>query len=202
MLFRSSDVAALAIHDDFNIVGKPESALKAYLNFVSLAQSQGLTIQKSKCCYLLPENQQLVSSSVIDALEAEGLMNVSESHLQLLGAAISSNNDVEETNESIQDWTYNVAITKNERFFSLLTHRDMPVQIGFRLLCKSGLPRLSYLCRVMPPHIMKESVNAFDNLIQRTLMKMFNLSSSDNNTICRISEQMHLKLREIGRAHV
>ena len=165
---------------------------------MALAQAQGLTIQKAKCCYLLPEKKDLVSPSIINTLEAEGLVNVSESHLHLLGAAISSYNDIEDRNESIQDWTYNAAITKNRRFFTLLTHRDMPVQIGFRLLCKSGLPRLSYLCRVMPPHIMKESVQAFDTLIQQTLMKMFRLFSSNNTVISRISEQMHLKLRQGG----
>ena len=78
----------------------------------------------------------------------------------------------------------------------------MPVQIAFRLLVSSGLPRLAYLCRVMPPSSLSVATHEFDKLIMKTLYKLCDIKMNtcyDNmNDLGSITRQAQLKMKNGG----
>jgi len=175
---RADAVVAQAIQDDFTYVAEPAEALRVFRRFLVLAKKHGLEVSLSKC-HVLPSNPD--ASLRCDAENqciAELLsLGVKESQtLHLLGCLLSNDaeNDKSQSNLNpiIKEWAENVMLYDNARFFRLLTHRDMPAAIGFRLLCLSGLPRASYMCRTMPPESIRHSLLMFDQMIFDTLLHL------------------------------
>jgi hypothetical protein len=195
--FSTKEVQAKAIQDDFTIVGKPEAALAVFKRLSELAGGHGMKIQMQKCSVLPPSLPSSSSSRIIDELKNMGVKETENLHL--LGAMIGHDEKIDKCSEAVKDWVNGVCIAENERFFRLLTHRDMPVQIAFRLLVLSGLPRLTYLSRTMPPSFLSAATHSFDTLILDTAHKIFSLPSSLSLLDkCAINEQAQLKMRHGG----
>jgi hypothetical protein len=196
----TKSVQAKAIQDDFTIVGKPAEALTVFRRLKELAEAQGMIVQPEKC-FILPPSTQPFSPSTIETMYELTNMGVKEtSLLHLLGATIAQDEDIDKMSVLVTDWANGICIAENERFFSLLTHRDMPVQIAFRLLVQSGLPRLSYLCRIMPPSAINAAIHNFDSLILKTLWKLFKVSTNSlsADSLSTMSAQVHLKMKNGG----
>jgi hypothetical protein len=194
------NVQAKAIQDDFTIVGKPKEAFEVFNRLKESAAQQGMEIQPNKCCILPPFSLPLSesTSTIIDELKGLGLRETPLLHI--LGATIGQDEDINKTSDLVKEWAEGVSIAENERFFRLLTHRDMPVQIAFRLLILSGLPRLTYLCRVMPPSFLSDATHHFDNIVMKTLFKLcdVNVNMLSDNDLLRITRQAQLKMRNGG----
>ena len=186
--YHTASAKALAIQDDFSIVAKPSEAVRVFKKLVELSAAQGMQIEFSKCHVLRGSGSVSESSSSSNsipgppaepseeqcALEELQRMGVSElKSLHLLGCLISDSED--DATHGTAIWAYNLATAGMDKFFKLLTHRDMPAHIGFHLLYLSGIPRLSYLCRTMTPSSMKNAVMAFDQKVFQVLMQLVDI---------------------------
>jgi len=74
----------------------------------------------------------------------------------------------------------------------------MPVQAAMLLLRVSGIPRLTYLMRVIPPAIIREACENFDAMIMRTVADKCNLPDPATNT--NVRRQITLPYRCAGMA--
>ena len=210
---------ALAIQDDFTIVGSPLEALIVFENVVKEAQKIGMEVQRGKCKWLPPMGHLLrddVDGNVSDDLRtvSEALANrgVSQvTRLDLLGAVLSVDEaDMRENVPSgalasgsgvrlIEEFLLSTMNSdRHMKFFELLTHREMPAQIAFKLLYLSGIPRLNYWARIFPPHVLRDTAERFDPLVRDTLLKLLNTNETNlimtyDDKAYSIIDQLYLK---------
>jgi hypothetical protein len=173
-------VHGVAVLDDFSIVGDFESAFAVFDRLEELAPSYGLELTRAKCKVLLParlshaqshhddliasgrwaellNKEQEVAQQVGEAAEARDVRVVN--HLHTLGAVVCDDQSDERVLE------HALSVVEDQKTTLRRIAKYMPAQSAMVLLRLCALPRLSYLCRVVPPTMMVEAATKFDALL-------------------------------------
>jgi ribonuclease HI len=183
---------AVAIADDFTITGPALSVARALQQLVEACKDDGPILNFGKCKALWAYSTNHPSyAPFCAAMSSYGEpIPISYDAIPLLGAGVGLGNS--------RARFCNNAIQQHSNFFAAITHADMPVQAAMLLLRVSGIPRLTYLTRVIPPVIIREACEKFDAMIMRTVADKCNLPDPATNT--NVRRQITLPYRCAGMA--
>ena len=180
------DTKAVAIHDDLTIIGPQAQVFAAFDRINASAPKLKLRLRVNKCAIYLPDtlSNPADREAAIAACSQRSLPH--SSHLESLGVMFGSD-------EKIQQHCAE-AVDKQQRFFELLCHPAMPVQVAFTLLRYCGIPRLSYLARTTLPKLLLESARRFDRMAQDTCLRLMDLqrSQATEEVLTQVSLPLHL----------
>ena len=147
-------IRAIAIMDDFYMVGKPAEVLEAYEHFDRLCKLDGsLFLNRSKGKYISFQKEQMEPklSSKVEALE----LKVYNKAVKVLGAPIG-----------IDDAEVDRLLTEkvNEYFalFERIQHKKMTEVTADQILRTCGVPSISYLLRCVAPARTRKVAQLFD----------------------------------------
>jgi hypothetical protein len=170
---------AVAIADDFTITGPALSVAQALQQLVEACKDDGPILNFGKCKALWAYSTNHPSyEPFCDAMSSYSEpIPIFYDAIPLLGAGVGLGNS--------RARFCNDAIQQHSNFFAAITHPDMPVQAAMLLLRVSGIPRLTYLTRVIPPAIIREACENFDAMIMRTVADKCHLPDPATNTNVR-----------------
>jgi ribonuclease HI len=187
-----SGLEAVAIADDFTITGPALSVARALRQLVDACKNDGPILNFSKCKALWAYSINHPSyEPFCAAMASHGApIPISYDAIPLLGAGVGLGN--------ARARFCDAAVELHSNFFAAITHPDMPVQAAMLLLRVSGIPRLTYLTRVIPPAIIRTACENFDAMIMRTVADKCHLP--DPATSIEVRRQITLPYRCAGMA--
>ena len=187
-----SGLEAVAIADDFTITGPALSVARALGQLVDACRDDGPILNFSKCKALWAYSTNHPSyAPFCKAMSSYGApIPISYDAIPLLGAGVGLGN--------ARARFCDAAVELHSNFFAAITHPDMPVQAAMLLLRVSGIPRLTYLTRVIPPAIIRAACENFDSMIMRTVADKCHLP--DPATNIEVRRQITLPYRCAGMA--
>jgi hypothetical protein len=152
------DCQAVAVMDDFYLLGPPSQVLAAFDRFSSGLPPLGLTLNLPKSSCLIPS---LDDTDIIRELSSRNLP-YSNVFIPALGTIISRNPDI------LSDWLKEQVSTLHEPFFKALLDPRLPSQHAFALLRHCLVPRMNYFSRITAPSTFSAAALAFDKLLVDT----------------------------------
>ena len=164
---------AIAIHDDFTLVGPPAEVFRAYERFVALLAEAGLTLTTRKCRLLIPRHGEAPSPAIVDFVARTGVTLHEHSSMELLGGRVGTLDD-----DATKAWLHE-QIMGHERLFTALGSRHIKKQIAMLLLRSCGLPLLNFLVRVLPGRLMTQSARSFDQRIEECFMQITGIDAAE-----------------------
>jgi hypothetical protein len=90
--------------------------------------------------------------------------------MQTLGVLVGSGD------KEINTWLAD-KVSSHKRYFDLILHPDLPVQIAMLLLRFSAVPMMGYLSRVVTPRLLRPHATAFDTMVVDTCTQKLTLPS-------------------------
>src|SRR5690349_9622400 len=88
-------------------------------------------------------------------------------------------------------------LKKHERLFSMLNRGDMPAQVAALLLRLCALPCMGYLLQVIPPPIIRQHAQTFDDSVIQTAINKLALPKSLSDQAI-LTLQLPVKLGGFG----
>jgi hypothetical protein len=181
---------AVAIADDFTITGPSSAVLAALRPLIEICAADGPTLNFTKCVALWAYSTNHVNYQPFRTAMAELNIPIQYHSIPLLGSSIGLGmNRAPHVLAAADD---------HQRFFSLLSHKDMPMQIALLLLRLSGVPRFSYLIRVTPPVIIRAAAERFDQLVVTTAATVCKLPDPGKNVDILQAITLPLRLDGMG----
>src|SRR3984957_10597861 len=162
-----------AFIDDVNIVGAPESVIKAFDVLLSELNKVDLECNMNKTKFIFFHDQCKLNSSVIEYLNNHHI-EVKEDTAVVLGAVIGKNG--EHIKEGLRRHMKDMKL-----FLQRLTNPHMSVQAGMMMLRKCGIPKLNYLLRCTPPSAIEEMAMQMDEDILDTVKVMLDLTQQERH---------------------
>ena len=89
--------------------------------------------------------------------------------MELLGAPIGVHN-----NSFTRDFVQST-VNKHNKWFQLVGSSLMPIQSAMLLFRWCGLPRLSYLSRLLPPYTVQAEYKLFDDMCDSAVIRKLKL---------------------------
>ena len=89
-------------------------------------------------------------------------------------------------------------VNRNEKFFTRLSHPEMPVQLAFALLRLCGVPRWNYINRVLRPSAVSSANAKFDAWQTSTILAKGEIRDSEWNDRLRRLISLPLRLGGMG----
>ena len=162
---------AIAILDDITFIGPPKRVTIAGKYLIDHSEELGLVVSRPKSTLVWMREDPLPADLTAFS-ERYGIQVVGKC-FRFLGIPMGYSDECVKhaIHEHIKGW---------DNLFSILTHRSMPSDIAFRILTDSLIPRLTYLSRVVPPHIMHTAAQAFDRKVLLTAAKLLKLRLPDS----------------------
>jgi hypothetical protein len=184
-------ISAVAVQDDFTVVGTVVSVRTAFAAFSRLCTQHGIALNLGKCKVLWPHDAP-VPEQVTGFAHDQGMQLITGS-MELLGAQIGC------THDGISDAISTQAQSEHRTFFELLPH--LSSQVALLLLRACGIPRLNYLSRTHTPADFQRAATAFDTSVAEQLQRIINGGGPDARAIGlpqKVLTQLSLPIRRSG----
>ena len=162
---RAAPEAAVAVHDDFTVVGTTESVAAAFHTFSDECASLGLQLSPNKCRVLWPRLTAPPPSALAELCKQTGMQLVT-GRMELLGAMVGEDHAGIRRDLAVD--------TKRNHapFFELLPR--LTRQSALHLLRVCGIPRFNYLARAQAPDDLRPAAESFDESVSRALAHLLN----------------------------
>jgi hypothetical protein len=181
-------IAAVAVVDDFTVVGTTASVAAVLDNFRRICTEEKLHLNLSKCKLLWPRLTNPPQS--LQSLATDNGMQLHVGSMKVLGAWVGGNH------RSIQTDLLNKVQTDHTRFFQILPH--LSSQLSLLLLRACGVPRLHYLSRTHFPSDFKAAAQTFDRMVRDQLQRV---TTDGNESLSeRAFTQLSLPMKMAGAA--
>jgi hypothetical protein len=180
-----TDCHAVAVIDDFYILGPPDQAFTCFDTFRNGLPQLLLNLNLPKCISLLPEHP---SEDLIHECTSRNLLYSAVS-IPALGSIVSRDPLV------ISDWLVAQVKELHQPFFKALLDPRLPVQHSFTLLRTCMVPRMNYFSRTTSPSTLFPAAKVFDDLVVDTFAQRVNLNDSISD---EARHQLSLPVREGG----
>ena len=158
-------VEAVAVHDDFTLVGEPVAVFKAYDRLKHLLGANGLYLTVPKCRVLT----QLAPTAHVLRMAAARNLKVVTGSMELLGARVGTLAD------DATQAKFRALLDTHQVMFAALSSPHMPMQCSLLLL---RMCRMNYVARVLPPAITEPWMVAFDNMVFTCLANIIGIHIS------------------------
>ena len=169
---RGLDGHAVAIADDFNILGSPAGVCKAFSQLQRLILDSGLAIRSDKCGLLWPRLPPVPQA--IQDWASLVRIPVHEGSMESLGAPVGAMTPF--TTKFLA-----AKVASHAGFFELLSRPDLSVQVALLLLRLSTIPAMGYLSRVIHPSRFGLHAAAFDQQVIGAVVQKLGLPSPISN---------------------
>ena len=182
---RIPTIRAVAISDDINLVGTVPDTIQAFDTLEELSPQYGLSLTRPKC-FLTPRDA-LTPTALAQLSSREIAVNTAGR--KILGAPFGPDDQsIKEVAESI--------VRSHDTMFSLLSHPNMDPKVAYMILRMCMAPRLSYLMRTTPHHLLTAALSHFDTRMEETFLHITQIprTSIGVSALRRIS----LPLRQSG----
>jgi hypothetical protein len=166
---------AVSVLDDLTLIGPLAEVVQVYDRIKQLAPEYHLALRTEKCQVFIPP--QLDDRSILDSIHS-ACHTRSLNHrtrIEALGVVFGKDSDVEDHAAA--------TVMQHARFFDLLTHPSMPVQVGYSLLRYCAVPRLSFLSRTIHPRLFAASAARFDSMVRDCLAKMMQIDAGSKGLL-------------------
>jgi Reverse transcriptase (RNA-dependent DNA polymerase) len=173
----------LAVLDDLTIVARPAVACRMMCMFQLEAARYGVFVRIDKCAVLWPRTDSRAPEFLREWCEHNGVA-LKHGLAECLGAVVGHDQ------LAMHDWAID-RLSSSAPFFARLTHDDMPKQVAWLLLRLSGVARLNYLCRTLPPAVLAGCAARFDF---RVLQAAAAILGCDAAGIGALSRQQQVQL--------
>jgi hypothetical protein len=179
-------VVAVAIQDDFTLVGQATETLAGFDALVAESAASSLPLNASKCAILHPNSEP--PAALAEQCAGRGITLAAGPALPLLGTLVGR------LGESVVAWCGTYA-QEHRQLFQALQHPEMPLQVAYLLLRVCGVPRMGYLTRTTPPSLSTTGLQAFDTMVLTTLCKKLDLPAPLPDAA---QQQLSLPIRDGG----
>ncbi len=176
--YKSDGLHILSILDDNTLIGPSDTCFKALSDFDAMFKPLNQTLSLEKCEILVHTNAINKDKIVQEAHSKK--MKVHTDCLEMLGSLIYDNPT------HAVNWLKNQIDKHRPLFDSLQASKELSKQHAFMILRHSALPRLHYLCRTLPPPVIYEACQTFDQLVYETFL---HLSQLNQNAIGQSSDR-------------
>ena len=166
---RAAPEAAVAVHDDFTVVGTAESVATAFHTFHDECVRLGLQLSTSKCRVLWPRLTAPPPPALAELCKETGMQLIT-GRMELLGAMVGGDH-AGIRHDLAADTKRNHA-----PFFELLPR--LTRQSALHLLRVCGIPRFNYLARAQAPDDLRPAAESFDENISKAMAHLLNAKSS------------------------
>jgi hypothetical protein len=170
---------AYAIMDDLTILTSGIWSLIAIKIMIANAPAD-VIVNTRKTIILVPHTHS-ISPRMRDMAREMGVQIV-EGRTKLLGAVIGSGDEeVAEDiyNREISPESTQVKAIKLHKFMRKTTETRISIQSSLLLLRSSGLARMGFLCRTVPPKKLEKTAQAFDTLLHTAVADLLQLSAEE-----------------------
>ena len=176
-------VKAIAICDDITFAGTADDTIRAFDILRETAPEFGLEMVPEKC-FMTPSTD--LADAHIGALVGRAIA-VNTNGRKILGSPFGP------TDQSIADLATTI-VRQHNRMLDALVSPHMDPKVAYLILRMCMAPRLCYLTRTTPTHLLMDALRPFDERIQDTFRAIVRIP--------RLSElallQIHLPLRLAG----
>jgi hypothetical protein len=160
----------VAVLDDLTVTGHVDALERALQRLQAFFARAGLSLNAEKSL-LLPHHADngKVSSAVAAFATAHGFTVQTGGAMRTLGSVVGTSNAAmaAELESMLRD--------KHGPLFAALSHAALPRQLALHFLRSSGLPRMNYLCRTLPPEVVNGAASRFDERVHATLRALIAL---------------------------
>eukprot|EP00732_Lithocolla_globosa_P000804 Lithocolla_globosa_v1_NODE_309_length_4559_cov_14.810169.p1 type:complete len:1418 gc:universal NODE_309_length_4559_cov_14.810169:274-4527(+) len=151
-----------AIIDDFNVSGDPESVFKVYDRLNKLSPDIGLHLHPTKS-HLAWLHDHPIPRWIQEEAAARKIEIVVGTD-KCLGSLLTSDPLMDKVAQFVAE-----KVDKHKRLFDLVTHEEMPKQIGKEILRSCGIPKMAYVSKTIEPSpAVLEQYNRFDKMVELT----------------------------------
>jgi hypothetical protein len=187
-------VTAVAVLDDFTIVGQPAAALAAMDCFMAECERIGLAVNRAKCVVLCPERHgrpdadgsvQGVPAAVQRWCERVGIPLSPERFVGTLGSVVGRDTD------GMKRWAAD-QVSKHDRFFTLVP--KLKKQMALQVLRVAGVPRFNHIVRSLPPRVTDKACALFDEKVMATFQAIAGFDHSELKEPVVSQAQLPLKM--------
>ena len=187
------DAEVVAIADDCMLVGPMEDTLAAYDQLCDLCadEEEGLVISPTKSFCLWPRNT-TVPRTLTEACASRSL-SLQTGSAKFVGVQVSSYDMMVGEDKEVGPWVAEKVNSQLE-LISLIIHPAMPAQVGQLMLRYVALPKLNYLMRTVPPHLLENPLAQFDRAILCAVQTLLNLPAdlddeAQKKLLCQSKDQ-------------
>ena len=182
---QGTDCHAVAVVDDFYILGPPDQAYGCFDIFKDGLPRLLLNLNLPKCISLLPDNP---TEDLIHECTSRNLQ-YSAFSIPALGSILSRDPKI------ISDWLLAQVHKLHQPFFKALLDPRLPAQHAFTLLRTCMVPRMNYWSRTTSPSTFAPAAQEFDKLVLETFLRRINL---DADITDEARNQLSLPVRDGG----
>ena len=162
-------VKAVAILDDFTLVGPVADSFECFNRFQEECAKQGLKLNKNKSFALWPYKKKKPPQELVE-LAAQSGIEIRTGAARILGAPIGNDRDF--TMKMLEDH-----FKEQVRLHELLRHDYLPAQAAMILNAKVVRAKSNYLTRVVDPAISHAHLQRLDDLTLETFCKKLRIDS-------------------------
>jgi hypothetical protein len=188
---RSDKAASTAIADDFATAGNIYPSLAVFLKALKLCRDEDIAVRLDKCSLLWPhpagQDPPPFYNHVCNALQ----IRLAKGSVKYLGIHLGYDED------QIKNHIRQV-VENAQPLFDALAHPAMPKQIALLLLRLCGVPKVNYLSRTLPPRLLAQGAQTFDERVLETANHILNISPTHNDIPLDTKAQINMPLRFAG----
>jgi hypothetical protein len=181
--------------DDVNVVGTSEEVIKAMKMFQDLLPLLNLSVNNSKSSFVyFHHNTAPLSDQVLQSLEQQHI-KIQHYSTDILGAVIAPDTAAEE------EHVMKILLNATEMFFKRLNSGKLSAQMAMLLLRSSGILKMNYLIRCMPPGSISGLTREFDNHIINSAAEILGLKPAefeDDGKPYNTRQKLQLPMRHGG----
>jgi len=166
-----TEVKALAIQDDFYLMGEVKEVAKCISKLQSLCTDADLVLAVNKCTILPCRSNVTETEEHIKRIEqVASSTNIKvDEKLNALGGVLSNYQD------DVSTFVLNM-VNQQQSYFDLLCNEYLPPQIAYKMLRDCANPSMSYITRVCNTELIGDALVKWDNM---SLAALFNMHQID-----------------------
>ena len=167
-------VKALAIQDDFYLLGQVDEVMKCVEQLKQTCDSAGLTLAINKC-QVLPCSSNTVG---VEYRDNEHIQNIRQ-HCTATGIKVDA--ELKALGSILSNYNGGVGhflkkqVSSQQSYFDLLCHDSMPQQMAYKLLRDSANPSMNYISRVIPTYDTGDALKQWDKMVEKAFFMMHHI---------------------------
>jgi len=186
-------VKIIAFHDNVFIVGPPSRLPPVFEKFRQEAEPKGSKISFPKSRVLYWHDSFAPLSADFLAWSRSAGIRCELGAVKVLGCPIGPAH----ASRALEAMALDI-VKRNEKFFTRLSHPEMPVQLAFALLRLCGVPRWNYINRVLRPSAVAGANAIFDTWQTATILAKGEIREREWNEGLRRLISLPLRLGGMG----
>lgn len=184
-------LSAMAIHDDFTVVGEPEQVMQVFDRVCQLSDTTGLKVKAQKCQFIYFHGTAHPLAPSVTAQLHQHNIPIRDKAATVLGSVVGiDHNAMAQELDGI--------VNQQKTFFDAIVSDAMPVQEAMQLLRLCGVAKMDYIMQTVRPATASAAAVKFDSMVMNTAITKLALSSCTTAEIHSAQKQIRTPIRSGG----